>query len=147
MYKHLLVPLDGSDTSKGGLHEAIALATPLNAKLRLVHVISIYTMTVDIDPEKIRSDLQQRGRELLETAAAQVRAAGLGVSTEVRDSKGARVAEAIVQEARDAGCDLIVIGTHGRRGFNRVFMGSDAERVLRESPMPVLLVRSVGAAS
>jgi nucleotide-binding universal stress UspA family protein len=147
MYKHLLVPLDGSDTSKGGLREAIALATPLNAKLHLVHVISDFPMMVDIDFEKVRSDLQHRGRDLLETAAAEVRAVGLGVSTELRDSKGGRVAEAIVQAARDAACDLIVIGTHGRRGFNRALMGSDAERVLRESSVPVLLVRAAGAVS
>ena len=151
MYKQLLVPLDGSETSRRGLREAIALATLLKARLRLLHVISDFTVMVEmanvIDFEKVRAGLHQYGRNLLETAAAEGRAAGLEVSTELRDPKGGRVADAIVQEARDAGCDVIVIGTHGRRGFNRALMGSDAERVLRESPVPILLVRAVGAAS
>ena len=69
------------------------------------------------------------------------------MSSELRDPRGSRVADAILGEARDAHCDLIVIGTHGRRGIDRALMGSDAERVLRESPVPVLLVRAPGAAS
>jgi len=151
MYKQLLVPLDGSETSRRGLREAIALATSLKARLRLLHVISDFAVTVEmaniIDFEQFRAGLHQYGRDLLETAAAEVRAAGLEVSTGLRDPKGGRVADAIVQEARDAGCDLIVIGTHGRRGISRALMGSDAERVLRESSVPILLVRAVGAAS
>jgi nucleotide-binding universal stress UspA family protein len=151
MYKHILVPLDGSDTSRRGLREAITLAMPLQAKLRLMHVISDFTVAVEmanvVDFDKYRSGLHQYGRDLLETTAAEVRAAGLEVSTELRDPKGGRVADAVVEGAREAGCDLIVIGTHGRRGFNRALMGSDAERVLRQSSIPVLLVRAVGATS
>lgn len=151
MYKHILVPLDGSDTSRRGLREAITLAMPLKAKLRLMHVISDFTVAVEmanvVDFDKYRSGLHQYGRDLLETTAAEVRAAGLEVSTELRDPKGERVADAVVEGAREAGCDLIVIGTHGRRGFNRALMGSDAERVLRQSSIPVLLVRAVGATS
>ena len=67
--------------------------------------------------------------------------------TQLRELKGGRVADAILQEAKSTSCDLIVIGTHGRRGFSRVLLGSDAENVLRESPVPVLLVRALGAAS
>ncbi len=57
------------------------------------------------------------------------------------DVKTGRVAEAIVDEARESGCDLIVIGTHGRRGIGRALLGSDAENVLRHATVPVLLVR------
>jgi nucleotide-binding universal stress UspA family protein len=151
MYKQLLVPIDGSETSRRGLREAIALGRSLKARLRLLHIISDFAVMVEmanvIDFEKYRAGLHQYGRDLLDTAAAEVRAAGLEVSAELRDPKGSRVADAIVQEARDAGCDLIVIGTHGRRGFDRALMGSDAERVVRESSVPVLLVRAVGAGS
>ncbi len=151
MYKHILVPIDGSETSRRGLHEAITLATTLKAKLRLMHVISDYAVMVEmasaIDFDKFRSGLHQYGLDLLDKTAAEARAAGVEVSTELRDPKNGRVADAIVQEASDAHCDLIVIGTHGRRGFDRALMGSDAERVLRRSPVPVLLVRAVGAAS
>jgi nucleotide-binding universal stress UspA family protein len=151
MYKHILVPIDGSDTSRHGMREAIGLATALKAKVRMLHVISDFALMVEmanvIDFEKFRSGLHQYGRDLLEKTAAEVRAAGIEVSTGLRDLKGGRVADAIVEEAREAHCNLIVIGTHGRRGFERALMGSDAERVLRQSPVPVLLVRAVGAAS
>jgi nucleotide-binding universal stress UspA family protein len=67
-------------------------------------------------------------------------------ATETRELKGGRVADAIVAQARASKCDLIVIGTHGRRGFSRALMGSDAERVVRESSVPVLVVRASEAA-
>jgi nucleotide-binding universal stress UspA family protein len=150
MYKHILVPVDGSDTSRRGLREAIGLAALLKAKLRLLHVIGDFgimgEMTSTIDLEKYHSGLLQWGRDLLEKTAAEVRAGGLEVSTELRDSGGGRVADAMVEEAREARCDLIVIGTHGRRGFSRALMGSDAERVVRESSVPVLVVRAAKAA-
>jgi nucleotide-binding universal stress UspA family protein len=65
----------------------------------------------------------------------------VAAETRLVEARTERVADTIVQEARDAGCDLVVMGTHGRRGFNRVLMGSDAEIVLRHCPLPVLLVR------
>jgi len=151
MYTNILVPLDGSDTSRRGLREAIALATAVKAKLRLLHVVSDFTPMVEIvndtELELFRSGLHQYGRRLLDTAAAEVRAAEVEVSTVLREPKGGRVADAIVDEAREARCDLVVIGTHGRRGFQRALMGSDAELVVRESPVPVLVIRAAGAAS
>ena len=60
----------------------------------------------------------------------------------VREVVGERVSDVIVDEAAKAGCELIVMGTHGRRGVSRVALGSDAENVLRSSSIPVLLVRS-----
>ncbi len=151
MYQNILVPLDGSETSRRGLKEAIGLATALKARLRLLHVTSDFPIMLEmantIDFEKYRSGLHQFGRNLLEETKAEVERAGLTVSTELRDLKGGRVADAIVEDARAARCDLIVIGTHGRRGFQHALMGSDAERVTRESPVPVLLVRAPGAAS
>jgi nucleotide-binding universal stress UspA family protein len=59
----------------------------------------------------------------------------------VREVTRGRIATVVVDEARSSGCDLIVMGTHGRRGFNRLALGSDADLVVRESPVPVLLVR------
>jgi nucleotide-binding universal stress UspA family protein len=151
MYKHILVPLDGSDTSRRGLTEAIGLAQALKARLRLLHVTSDFPIMLEmantIDFEKYRSGLHQFGRNLLEETKAEAERAGLTASTELRDLKGRRVADSIIDEAGVARCDLLVIGTHGRRGFQRTLMGSDAERVMRESPVPVLLVRAPGAKS
>jgi nucleotide-binding universal stress UspA family protein len=61
-----------------------------------------------------------------------------------REVTQGRVAELIVDEAQKSGCDLIVMGMHGRRGFSRMAMGSEAERVVRFSPVPVLLIRQEG---
>ena len=151
MYQNFLVPLDGSETSRRGLAEAIGLAKALKARLHLLHVTSDFPIMLEmansIDFEKYRSGLRQFGRDLLEETKAEAERAGLATSTELRDLKGGRVADAIIDEAGVARCDLIVIGTHGRRGFQRTLMGSDAERVMRESPVPVLLVRAPGAKS
>ena len=151
MYKRILVPIDGSDTGRRGLKEAITLAAEQKATLCLLHVTSDYPVMAEVasmvDMEKYRDRLHQYGRGLLEEAKTLAESVGLGVETQLRELKGGRVADAILQEAKSTSCDLIVIGTHGRRGFSRVLLGSDAENVLRESPVPVLLVRALGAAS
>ena len=151
MYRRILVPIDGSDTGRRGLKEAITLAAEQKATLCLLHVTSDYPVMAEVasvvDMEKYRDRLHQYGRDLLEEAKTLAESVGLGVETQLRELKGGRVADAILQEAKSTSCDLIVIGTHGRRGFSRVLLGSDAENVLRESPVPVLLVRALGAAS
>ena len=151
MYKRILVPIDGSDTGRRGLREAITLATEQKATLCLLHVTSDFPimseMPMAFDFEKYREELHQHGRNLLEDGKKLAASLGLEVETLLHDLKGGRVADAILQEAKSSGCDLIVIGTHGRRGFRRALLGSDAESVLRESPVPVLLVRAPNAVS
>ena len=150
MYKRILVPIDGSDTARRGLKEAIALATQLRATLRLLHVTSDFPVMLEMSStlnfDQYREGLHQYGREQLDNAKTLAQGLGLEVETQLRDLKGGRVADAIVDEATSAGCDLIVIGTHGRRGLNRALLGSDAESVLRASPVPVLLVRAPAVA-
>ena len=150
MYKRILVPIDGSDTARRGLKEAIALATQLRATLRLLHVTSDFPVMLEMSStlnfDQYREGLHQYGREQLDNAKTLAQGLGLEVETQLRDLKGGRVADAIVDEARSAACDLIVIGTHGRRGLNRALLGSDAESVLRASPVPVLLVRAPAVA-
>jgi nucleotide-binding universal stress UspA family protein len=151
MYKRILVPIDGSDTARRGLQEAIALAAEQKATLRLLNVTNDFPVMLDmagvIDFERYREELHQYGRGLLEDAKKLATSSGLAVETELRDVAGGRVADAIVEDAKKSGCDLIVLGTHGRRGIGRALLGSDAEMVLRESPVPVLLVRAAGAAA
>lgn len=150
MYKRILVPIDGSDTARRGLKEAIALATEQKATLRLLHVTSDFPVMLEmanaLNFDKVRDGLNQYGRDQLDNAKALAKGLGLEVETQLHDLKGGRVADAIVEEAKSAGCDLIVIGTHGRRGFKRALLGSDAEQVLRASPVPVLLVRAPAVA-
>jgi nucleotide-binding universal stress UspA family protein len=145
MYKRILVPIDGSDTAARGLAEAIALARELKATIRLLNLTSDFALMVEmssaIDFEKYRAGLNQFGQHLLEKASRLATEQGVTVETSLHDLRGGRVADAIVEEARQTRCGLIVIGTHGRRGVSRAMLGSDAENVVRSSPVPVLLVR------
>lgn len=145
MYDKILVPIDGSPTALRGFEEAVALARALKSKLVLLHVIDVFPIAVEMVPtsnwEDIVDSLRKHGQGLLDTGCKT--AADHGVSAEPRlvEARTERVADTIVQEAHDAGCDLVVMGTHGRRGFSRVMVGSDAELVVRHCPIPVLLVR------
>jgi nucleotide-binding universal stress UspA family protein len=151
MYKRILVPIDGSDTAARGLVEAIALARNLKATLRLLNLTSdlvpVGEMTSAIDFEKFREGLNQFGQRVLAEASEQAKAQGVSAETSLHSVGAGRVADAIVDEARRSRCDLIVIGTHGRRGVSRAMLGSDAENVARSSPVPVLLVRQTAAIS
>jgi len=146
MYARILVPIDGSETSRQGLREALALAGELKSTLRLLHVTSDFPVMLEmanaVDFGKYREGLHQYGRDLMEESRRMAERAGVAAEVELRDIKTGRVADVIVDEAAAAKCDLIVIGTHGRRGFNRLVVGSDAEAVVRASPVPVLLVRA-----
>lgn len=141
MYKRILVGVDGSDTSLRGLQEAIRLAKSTGGTLLIVHVVNAL-LSADIgDYDKIIESLRQGGTKIVDAAAEQVRAAGVACERKVLESFGERPADLIVKEATASSADLIVVGTHGRRGLKRLALGSDAELVLRSSPVPVLMVR------
>lgn len=143
MYARILVPLDGSPTAERGLQEALQLARTLSSTLVLLHVIDEYPLLVDMAAamsfDAAREGLLQNAAQLLERARAM--AEGVPVETLVRESTMGRVADLIVAEAATQRCELIVMGTHGRRGLTRLALGSDAELVLRGASVPVLLVR------
>ena len=146
MYQRILVPVDGSPTSKRGLAEAIALAKLSGARLRLIHVLDLFAFLMEGDG-LVRSFgdvfklLRQGGEEILAATRPEVEAAGVDVDTVLRESNAGRVAELVVEEAKTWPADLIVMGTHGRRGVRRLALGSDAELVARMAAVPVLLVR------
>lgn len=145
MYDKILVPIDGSPTALRGFEEAVALARALGSRLVLLHVIDTFPMAVEMVPtttwQEVSDGLRKQGEALLAKASETAANHGVAAETRLVEAHTERVADTIVQEARDAGCDLVVMGTHGRRGFNRVLMGSDAEIVVRHCPLPVLLVR------
>ncbi|MBU1359505.1 MAG: universal stress protein [Gammaproteobacteria bacterium] len=145
MYSHILVPIDGSGTSERGLEEAIRLAGALRAQLRLLHVIDGFPMLMDMSAvasfDATMQHLRDFGAEVLAKAAKSATAADVETTTVVREITRGRIADIVLDEVRTAKCDLIVMGTHGRRGFSRLALGSDADLVVRESPVPVLLVR------
>ena len=146
MYGRILVPVDGSETSKRGLTEACRLAGEQGSKVRCVHVIDEHYLTVNYmgliyDPE-LMEKLRENGKEILREASEQAVRAGVKVEAVLRESAERRVSGMIVEEAETWAADLIVMGTHGRRGLSHLALGSDAEAVVRSSPVPVLLVRS-----
>jgi nucleotide-binding universal stress UspA family protein len=145
MYQRILVPLDGSATAECGLREAIKLAKGQNATLFFLHVVDDFRMLVEMNSVRSYEDmlkgLRHYGLDVLAKARHAAEEAGVHRESLLREVTNERVAEVIVDQARQHGCDLIVMGTHGRRGFNRIAMGSEAEQVARSSTVPVLLVR------
>ena len=143
-YKRILVPVDGGPVSAKGLKEAIKLARAARARLRLLHVVEEYAafsspeVGANIGP--ILDALRDAGRRTLAKLERRARGLGARPETALAENVGGRVADTIVAQAKRWRADLIVMGTHGRRGVNRMLLGSDAELVIRNSPVPVLLV-------
>jgi len=146
MYTRILVPVDGSAPARRGLDEAIELAERLGASLHLIHVIDarmlISEASLAVPPAQVLDDWRDAGDTLVRQAVAHAQERGVVCEGAVRCDPGFRVFELILKEAADCGAQLIVMGTHGRRGLQRLALGSDAEMVVRDSTVPVLLVRS-----
>ena len=151
MYKRIFVPIDGSKTANLGLEEALRLARQQGASVCLFHAVDEFFFAAAGEgvmvPEEVFRSLRDTGRKILAKAEALARKSGVRVRTVLVETMAGPAADAIVREAKKWKADLIVMGTHGRRGVRRIVMGSDAEQVLRETPVPVLLVRGRPARS
>ena len=146
MFKRILVAVDASETSDLALQAAIRLASEQQANLRIVHVIDttdINSMGSEyLDPSGMLERLTQNGQSILDKAKAAATAAGVAAETSLVkiEAMNQRISEAIANEAEAWPADLIVIGTHGRRGLTRLFLGSVAEGAARLATKPVLLI-------
>jgi nucleotide-binding universal stress UspA family protein len=146
LYRRILVPVDGSATSSRGLREALRIAKAERAQLWVLHVLDEFFAFSD--PESARysdlliASLKKRGERVVARAAALARSRGVKARTLMPEIIGGTAAAEIVRHARKVRADLIVLGTHGRKGLKRLALGSDAEQVVRNSPVPVLLVRA-----
>jgi nucleotide-binding universal stress UspA family protein len=146
MYQRIMVAVDGSETSQRGLMEAINLAKDQKAKLAIAHVIDLvivhgaggFSGPFVQSTREFAKDIVERARKAAQTE---------GIETEVQSPEivttGYHVADTIAQLARDWNADLLVAGTHGRRGVSRLLLGSVAERIVRVAPCPLLLIRGV----
>ena len=143
MYKRILVPVDGSATSMRGLDEAIRLAKLTGASLHLVHALDrfVFVGTGETYTADVFGASQEAGARILEQGKKRAAAGDIAVTTFLSEPLPGRVCDVVCAQVRESGADLIVIGTHGRRGIGRLLMGSDAEQVLRVAPVPVLLIR------
>lgn len=151
MYKRILVPVDGSAAASQGLDEAIDLARHLQARIRLVHVVEpIIMMPAEAMAGaviELADSVRHAGSELLEDCKKKVAKAGVEVDQELIEAIGRSAGECVVNKAEETKSDLIVCGTHGRRGVRRLLMGSDAEYIVRRATVPVLLVRHQDSAA
>jgi nucleotide-binding universal stress UspA family protein len=145
MYNKILVPVDGSETSLLGLQQAILLAKDQKATLRLLHVVHDYLVAEGrhamVPSTQLLQELRKQGETILKDAASIADKQGVKPETEMVETLMGPVGDSIVKCAEKWPADLIVLGTHGRRGIRRLVMGSDAEYVVRMTPVPVLLVR------
>lgn len=149
MYKRILVPVDDSDASNRGLKEAVQLARQHRARLRLLHVVdqSVLMLTPEMGAVDFTASLTEAGRKTLKKATALAARYGVKAETSMPENLGGSVADVILNEARKWRADIIIMGTHGRRGISHMLLGSDAEGVVRSSTVPVLLVRAGKAGS
>jgi nucleotide-binding universal stress UspA family protein len=152
MYKRLVVAVDGSPTSDAGLAEAIRIAAESGGTLRLIHVVDelSFAMAMGGNAWGYAGDmlgaLRSAGQQVLVQGVAQAKSAGVAAEPVLFDSFAGTVQEMILSETARWKADLIVMGTHGRRGLGRMVLGSSAEQVLRHATVPVLLVREQPAA-
>ena len=147
-YRKILVAVDGSTASAKGLREALRLAKAEGARLFILHVVDEYPAFAALDGmmagapgADLVPGLREGGKRVLARAKTTAGKAGVPAKAILREMLSGPAAYPIVREAKKLGADLIVLGTHGRRGVRRLVLGSDAEQVVRTASVPVLLVR------
>jgi nucleotide-binding universal stress UspA family protein len=144
-YRRILVAVDGSAAAARGLREAVRLAKAQGAQLCILHVINdfdayAYTEGAGFGAAAL-APLREAGRRILAKAQALAERHAVKSKGVLREITSGPAAGLIVREAKKQGAELIVLGTHGRRGVRRLVLGSDAEQVVRSASVPVLLVR------
>jgi nucleotide-binding universal stress UspA family protein len=144
-FKHIMVPVDGSDLSASILGAASDLARASGARLTLVHVVSssavLGTRIFPVLPDDI-APAMEKAREYLEGKAEELRSRGFTVDTHVEEHEAPGRAIAAIADKLDA--DVIALATHGYGGLKRALLGSVADKVLRSSPLPLLVQRPAG---
>ena len=143
-YQNILVPVDGSETSYAAVAQAAELAKAFGGKITVVQVLALDPyIAAEYSSATQTNDLIKRARtsvlKTLEEAAAKF--SDLGIPVEAKLLEGQVVHREIIREAETSKADLIVIGSHGRTGLKRLFLGSVAQSVLGEAHIPVLVVR------
>jgi nucleotide-binding universal stress UspA family protein len=149
MYRHILIPTDGSEVSQRGVDHGLALAKAHGARATLITVTGplpsysgIYVGGFGVGKEVLDVyDAQQKAAADAVLAQAGKAAAALGVAAEVLHVPNAVAGDAIVEAAVSRACDLIVMSSHSRRTLGRLLLGSQASNVVNHSPVPVLVVR------
>jgi nucleotide-binding universal stress UspA family protein len=148
MYKHILLPYDGSEISEKALTEAVSIAKCGTAKITLLYVVSPHHLMVGggravpglkrLEAEYV-ARIRAEAEAMLEAARQRVASAGLECNAVLQDGESAY--QQIIDAATREKCDLIVMASHGRRGLEGLVVGSQTVKVLTHSTIPVLVVR------
>ena len=148
MYKHILVPTDGTALSQKAVKAAARLARGMNAKVTALHVIPAYmppmaaeaaVMYEAYSPQQYKKETEASARKTLDKAKAALDASHVRSDTAFVTND--HPWSAIVKAARTRKCDLIVMASHGRRGITGLLLGSETTKVLTHSKTPVLVCR------
>jgi nucleotide-binding universal stress UspA family protein len=147
MYKHLLVATDGSRLSSRAVAHAISLAKRLGARLTAFYASPDYPLPMYADgvvyqtvPKKeYAAMMEKEARKVLDAAAAKAKAAGVACAT--THAIASAPWEAILAAAKKERCDAIVMASHGRRGVSALLLGSETQKVLAHSKLPVIVIR------
>ena len=145
MYKHILVPTDGSELSDKAVAAAINLAQLLGARITAFHALEPYPLQgayaadVEFQPEIFAERSEEYAKRVLEAVANAATAANVKCSTGYAPCRSP--SQAIVEKAHAENCDLIVMASHGRRGLEGFLLGSETQKVLTHSTTPVLVYR------
>lgn len=146
MYKHILVPTDGSELSNHAIEHAAALAKAVGARLTVLTLsVPYYEFAVEPELTTIGAEEYERGVEKAATHCldtAKDIAAAAGIPCEAIHLKHPQPYQAIIDSAKEQKCDLIVMASHGRHGIAAIVLGSETNKVLTHSTIPVLVVRS-----
>jgi nucleotide-binding universal stress UspA family protein len=146
MHKRILVPIDGSPTSLKGLREAIGMARSSRAQIHIVHVVDAHALMLAPEAGAYIGDaiesLRRAGKAIVARALASAKKANVHATSSMHETMTGPAADQIVRQAKKWKADLIVMGTHGRKGLRRLVLGSDAEQVVRQAPTPVLLFKA-----
>jgi nucleotide-binding universal stress UspA family protein len=146
MYQRILVPVDGSPTSNLGLDEAVKLAKLTGGRLRLLHVVDQMPFIMAAEgyaamSADILGMLKEAGQKILDEARERVERDGVPVDEKLFESLDSRLCDRVLEQIDTWHADVVVLGTHGRRGARRMLLGSDAELIVRTATVPILLVR------
>ncbi|OGA23411.1 MAG: hypothetical protein A3I02_10890 [Betaproteobacteria bacterium RIFCSPLOWO2_02_FULL_67_26] len=147
MFKHILLPTDGSKLSNKAVKRGIELARKVRARLTALHVVPAFKLMVDegITPlhpalkKRLEDEGRARAQSMLDAIARQARARGVRCATLSVASD--LPYQEIIAAARRKKCDLILMASHGRRGLSSLLLGSETAKVLLHTKIPVLVVR------
>lgn len=145
MFKHLLLPTDGSQLSEAAIHKGVQFAKSINAKvtgfyvLPEFHLFTYRTEMLEDTKEQFARDSRAHAEQFLAVIEMAAKAAGVACDTAFATSDHPH--EAIIQAAEEKSCDLIVMASHGRKGVQGILLGSETHKVLTHSTLPVLVYR------